>query len=359
MSAAIGLHSQVWNNNLKSILLLATYPLLLMGLVWAVATVAGVMIMPYAGDGAVRWAQAAHFGGSLAAAYWPLILTVVVLWFIIAYAFQGRMIRALSHARPVTRAEEPALYNMLENLCISRGLKTPRLEIIETDALNAFASGIDDRSYTVTVTRGLMNRLAPDELEGVLAHELTHIINRDVRLLIVSVIFAGMVGFCAQMVWSVIRFNMFAGNRNRDGRIVLLLMGVGAVLWVGYMATIFTRFALSRRREYMADAGAVLLTKNPDAMMRALMRIAGHDRIPAVPDDIALMCIENSQKFMGLFKTHPPLADRIRAIAVTTGTPVPDRLPAVAAAGMADEFSPAGDTGAPPARRRNPWIPRP
>jgi heat shock protein HtpX len=335
--AAIGLNSQIWNNNFRSVLLIATYPLLLAGLVWAVAVLAGAILMPQmAGmDSSLIWAQATTFGNSIVAAYWPTILTVVSLWFIIAYFWQGKMIRALSHARPVTRAEEPALYNMLENLCISRGLKTPRLEIIETEALNAFASGIDERSYCVTVTRGLMQNLAPDELEAVLAHELSHIINRDVRLLIVSIIFVGMIGFCAQMAWSFIRFNAFGQRRGRDGRLLILVMAVAAVLWLGYMATLLTRFAISRRREYMADAGAVMLTKNPDAMMRALMRISGQDRIPGAAEDIALMCIENTHKFMGLFTTHPPITDRIRAIAVASGSPVPEILPPV---------------------RRNPWT---
>ncbi|MBU0800321.1 MAG: M48 family metallopeptidase [Alphaproteobacteria bacterium] len=332
---AAGLNTHIWNNNLRSLLLIGFYPLMLAGLVWAVAALTGALLMPHAvgSDSAMIWARSASFAHTMVAAYWPLILTVVAGWFVIAYFFQGKMIRALSHAHPVTRKDEPALYNMLENLCIAQGMKTPRLEIIETDALNAFASGIDDRTYAVTVTRGLLKTLAPDELGGVLAHELTHIINRDVRLLIVSIIFVGMVGFFAQMVWSFIRFNAYSRSRNnRDGRIVILLMAIGAVLWIGYIATLLTRFALSRRREYMADAGAVAMTKNPDAMMRALLRISGKDRIPGAPDDIALMCIENTHRFMGLFTTHPPIEDRIRALSETTGTPLPDVLPPAAAA---------------------------
>lgn len=323
---AIGLNSHIWNNNLRSLVLIAAYPLLLAAMVWGVAALAGAVLVPHpvSADSALIWANAAAFANAGVAAWWPTILTVVIGWFVIAYALQGRMIRALSHAHPVTRAQEPALYNLLENLCIAQGMKTPRLEIIETDALNAFASGVDDRSYAVTVTRGLLDTLAPDEIEAVLAHELAHIVNRDVRLLIVSVIFVGMIGFCAQMVWSMIRYNMFLrGGNRRDGRVILLLMAVGAILWLGYMATMVTRFALSRRREYMADAGAVAMTKNPDAMMRALLRISGNDRIPAVPDDIAMMCVENSQPFMGLFTTHPPIAERVRAIAQVTHTPVP------------------------------------
>jgi heat shock protein HtpX len=357
----IGLQSQIWNNNLRSLLLIGTYPFVLAGLVWAVTLLAGAFLMPGAAgvDSSVIWAQGNRFALGVLAEWWPTILAVAAIWFIVAYFFQGRMVRALSHARPVTRQDEPALYNLLENLCISRGMKTPQINIIETDALNAFASGIDDASYTVTVTRGLMDALDRDELEAVLGHELTHIINRDVRLLIVSVIFTGMIGFFAQMCWSAVRYNLYvpahSQNGRRDMRFVAVILAVGAVLWVGYMATILTRFALSRRREYMADAGSVTLTKKPEAMMTALMRIAGHDRVPAMADDIALMCIENTQPFMGMFATHPPIADRIAAIAAATGTPVPESLPPRPVPRAEAETPPLSHRNNPWRRGRNPW----
>src|SRR5690606_5430915 len=112
-----------------------------------------------------------------------------------------------------------------------------------------FASGIDDKSYAITVTRGLMNSLTKDELEAVLAHELTHIMNRDVRLMMVCIIFTGMIGFFAQLLWANIRYNLiFSGGRRRsDGRVVLVMFVIAMILWIGYLATLFTRFALSRR----------------------------------------------------------------------------------------------------------------
>lgn len=269
--------------------------------------------------------------------YWPTILTVIGVWFLVCWFAHTKMIRALSNSHPVTRQSEPELYNLLENLCISRGLKTPRLEIIEDSALNAFASGIDEKSYTITVTRGIMQALEKDELEAVLGHELTHIMNRDVRLLIVSIIFAGMVGFAAQLFWRM-AFRTVGRTRSRDGRGLMVLLAIGLILWIGYIATMFTRFALSRRREFMADAGAVELTKSPEAMMRALQRISGQDRIEGATEDIALMCIENSHRFMGLFATHPPIENRIKAISDMTGEPVPELKPK----GAADRASPWG-----------------
>lgn len=348
--AAIGLKSQIWDNNLRSVALLAFYPLLLIGMLWvAAALFAGMM---QAGD--MPALDPVLFAGGVVAAYWPLLVTLVAIWFTVSWFFHGHMIRAASHAHPITRAQEPELYNMLENLCIARGMKMPRLEIIETHARNAFASGISDATYTVTLTRGLLQSLQPDEVEAVIAHELAHIINRDVRLLMVCVIFTGMIGFAAQMMWSNMRMAMFlprsGGNNRNAGGVIVLYLIVLAVLVMGYLASMVARFALSRAREYMADAGAVEMTKNPEAMMRALLRISGRDRIPEAGADVALMCIENSAPFLGLFATHPPIDVRVRAISQITNTPVPD-LTAHQPAPYAERFQR-------PDAKVNPWLTR-
>lgn len=354
-----GLSTHVWNNNLRSILLLCFYPVLLTGIVWAICYLIGAGIMPQPGT-EFDFTRPVSFATRAAIEYMPLVVTAVIIWFIIAWFFNTRMVRALSHSRPVTRKEEPELYNLLENLCITAGMPMPKLEIIETHARNAFASGVDKKSYSITVTRGLLNSLRPDEVEAVLGHELTHIMNRDVRLLIISIIFTGLLGFAAQMAWSSFRYNLWAGSSRRYARsrgngqsnnlpIMLFILGIMAILWIGYAATLLTRFALSRRREFMADAGSIQLTKNPEAMMRALMRIAQRDKIPEAPGDIALMCIENSHPFMGIFATHPPIEVRISAISETTGTPVP-------ALGETHRASDEERFAAPP--EGNPWLTR-
>lgn len=351
MANSSGLQSHIWDNNIRSLIFLALYPLIILALVWACAYI----FAAFGGSGLLQQKPAPpmELASTLIAAYWPIILAVVLIWFAISFFFNTAMIRALSHAHTVKRTEEPALYNMLENLCISRGMKMPQLNIIETHARNAFASGIDDRSYTVTVTRGLMNSLKPDEMEGVLAHELMHIINRDVRLLMITVVFTGLIGFAAQLIWSSVRWNLIAPSARRreegGGGIIMALLAVAAILWIGYFATLFMRFAISRRREYMADAGAVELTKNPEAMMRALMRIAGRDQIPATPADVMMMCLENAQPFMGLFATHPPIEKRIKALSQMTNTPVPD-LPHHGPAEAKEAFSDRS--------RANPWLTR-
>lgn len=349
--AAIGLQSHIWNNNLKSIGLLFIYPFVIGAMVWAITY---ICVMSGMAPGIKQTPeQLLAFTNSFVFAYWPIILTVVCIWFVVSYFFQSNMVRALSHSHPVTRKDEPELYNLLENLCIAQGMTMPRLEIIETHARNAFASGVNDKTYCVTVTRGLLQSLSKDEVEGVLAHELTHIINRDVRLLIVTIIFTSMIGFAAQIAWSMFRYSLWVPRRSSNGKGnggVLLLLGILAVLWIGYFATIFTRFALSRRREYMADAGAIQMTKNPEAMMRALIRISGMDAVPKMPDDVNMMCIENRKPFMGMFATHPPIDKRIEAISQTTNTPVPAIQPKIRAS-RADAFTP-------PAEGRANWITR-
>lgn len=320
-----GLQTSIWNNNLKSLFLLGAYPFILAAVFFLI-----VIAFGYLGAGLQSSEEVSNYALSLTWQYWPIIVGAVCIWFTIAYFFQGAMIRAMSKSHPVTRKEEPELYNLLENLCIAQGMKMPRLEIVETHARNAFASGINDATFCVTVTRGLMQSLTRDELEGVLAHELAHIIHRDVRLLMVCLIFTGMLSIAAQLIWSNMRFALLVPSNNRNkngGGGIILLLVIGAILWIGYAASLLARFAISRRREYMADAGAVQMTRNPDAMMRALIRISGMADIPKAPDDIRAMCFENSHAFLGLFATHPPIASRVQAIADYSGLPVPDLKP--------------------------------
>lgn len=353
-----GLQGEIWSNNIKSLLLLALYPVILGGVIFACAAAYGYFTQHALtfqnGYVATTWESAAHYSLFITQQYWPMILTVVIIWFFIAYFFQGAMIRAMAHSHPVTRKEEPELYNLVENMCIATGTPLPRIEIVETHARNAFASGINKGTYCITVTRGLMQSLSKDELEAVLAHELTHILNRDVRLLMVCVIFTGMLGIAAQLLWSQMRYALWVPRRSdsngKGGGIFFLIMILLVILWIGYLATLLTRFAISRKREYMADAGAVRITKNPDAMMRALLRISGAADIPKAPDDIRAMCFENRHALLGLFATHPPIASRVKAISDYSGLPVPEQKPKL----RAD----SGNVFAPPAVQRSNWTTR-
>lgn len=332
---AAGLQTTIWNNNVKSFVLLGLYPFLLGGVVFLAVAAFGYFsghAIGFHGEVSTTARDALNYSWFVTARYWPALLTVVVVWFMIAYVFQGSMVRALSKSHGVTRKDEPELYNLVENMCIASGVKMPRIEIIESHARNAFASGINDDTYCITVTRGLMQSLARDELEAVLAHELSHILNRDVRLMMVCVIFTGMFGVAMQLVWSHFRYGLYLPRGRREGgNAGLLLFALLAILGLGYLASMLARFAISRSREYMADAGAVQITKNPEAMMRALIRISGAADVPAMPADIKAMCFENARPFLGVFTTHPPIQSRIKAIAGYARLPVPDLRPKIRA----------------------------
>lgn len=349
-ATALGITSYRWSNDIKSLLMLAAFPALLL------AIVAGIMyVFGYASldtvQGATKVSSSVFSSlsikpvlrtmgpGDLAVsacyAWWPAIFGAAACWTLIGYAFNGAMIRMATGAKPLDRREAPELYNILENLCISRGQKMPPLYVIDTDALNAFASGIDQSSYAVTVTRGLVERLDKRELEAVLGHELTHIVNKDCRLLVISIVFTGMVSFLAQMMWRNLQYGLTpmrpensGENRERQGRggaNVAALMVISAImLAIGYALAILLRFALSRRREYMADAGAVELTKNPEALISALRKISKASEIPNVPPEVRQMFIENPPSFFdfgGLFATHPPIEDRIAVLQRLGGLP--------------------------------------
>jgi heat shock protein HtpX len=307
----VGLQTQIWKNNSRSVLLLIMFPLVFYGLTWlffffmalnheyfSVQEVSRRFILTF-----------------------PWITTGVIIWFVIAWFSHSAMIRSATDSRPLERQENKRVYNLVENLCISVGMKTPSINIIEDDSLNAFASGIDSRSYTISLSRGIINKLNDEELETVIAHELTHIRNRDVRLMIISIVFVGIFAFISETLFRSLRFGSAGrGKKGGSGGAVLIAMLLAAVGY--FLATLF-RFAISRKREYMADAGAAELTKNPHALASALRKISDDPTIEAVKrKDVAQMFIENPQlkgkkdsvSVSSLFATHPPIAKRIEVL---------------------------------------------
>jgi heat shock protein HtpX len=347
MPSALGLTTYRSNNNIKSILLLLAFPGLLLALLGGIFFVFGLFAVhsqdrfaavdPFHGLGiqsVLGTGTPADLALSAIVAWWPIVFGIAAVWILIGYFFNDAIIHMATGAKPVSRAEAPKLYNILENLCISRGLKTPPLYIIDTDVMNAYASGIDERSYAITVTRGLLDQLNSDEIEAVLAHELTHIIDRDCRLLIVTIVFTGMLSFLAQMSWRSLRIASFSRGRSRGGGAVVVMMIVAAIaLVIGYVLALMLRLALSRRRELLADAGSVDITKNPDALISALLKISKNADVPHVPSEVRQMFIENPPSAFdlgGLFATHPPIAQRIRVLEELGGR-VPDTANPIAA----------------------------
>lgn len=309
---AVGLQTHIWANNTRSILLLVAFPVLMIGILYGVQLILmGFGFLPGTGKG---------LGDDMAlAASWlgwtvPTALVVAGIWFAISYFGSQAMIDAFTGARKVERRTEPGLYNLLENLAISRGLRTPTLRIIESDSLNAYATGLHEGQYSVTVTRGLLNTLDRDEVEAVLAHELTHVINKDVRTMVIASIFAGIISVIAELVFRGLLYSR-GGRRDNKNAMPLILIGLAFAV-IGFVLAFVIRMMLSRTREFVADAGAVELTKNPDAMISALRKIEGRSSIRG-PDEVQQLFLDNQPDGVGLeglFASHPPIQKRIDAL---------------------------------------------
>ena len=309
---AVGLKTHIWANNTRSILLLAGFPVLLVVILYGLQLVLmGFGVIPNSGG---TLGDDMTLAGSMLGWTVPTALIVAAIWFAISYFGSQAMIDAMTGAKKVERRDEPELYNLLENLSISRGLRTPTLRIIERPELNAYASGLHEGRYSVTVTRGLMGALDRDEMEAVLAHELTHVINKDVRTMVIASIFAGIISVMAELVFRGLFFSR-GGRGNNKNAGPLILIGL-AIAVIGFVLAAVIRMMLSRTREYVADAGAAELTKNPDAMISALRKVSGQSKLEA-PDELRGMFLDNQEKsagFAGLFATHPPIEKRIDAL---------------------------------------------
>ncbi|HEY5107074.1 MAG TPA: M48 family metallopeptidase [Caulobacteraceae bacterium] len=306
---AVGLQTYIWNNNIRSAVLLAGFPVLLVGMVF-VLTLGMIWggLLPSTGTSAGDMAYALR----LLAAAAPAAIAVAAIWFAIAYVFNQSIIDMATGSRKIERADQPDLYNLLENLCISRGMKTPAIRIIETDGMNAFASGLHEGRFSITVTRGLLQSLDRDELEAVLAHELTHVINRDVRTMVIAAIFAGIITLMCQIIYRSVFFT--GGARGRGRGVWVFWVVAMAAAAVGSLLAVVIRMAISRSREFVADAGSVELTKNPDAMISALQKVSGHAHLDAPQSMRAMFLEEDDDGIFGLFATHPPVEKRIAAL---------------------------------------------
>ncbi|MFN4198319.1 MAG: M48 family metallopeptidase [Flavobacterium sp.] len=305
----VGLQEQIRRNNRKSVFLLIAFPSVLLLSVYAV-----VFLLQYQPD----YGYDLDYINQNFLAVAPIVVVIVGIWFAIAYFSHTKMISMATGARPLERKNNMKIYNMVENLCISEGMRMPKVEIIDSPALNAYASGIDEKSYTVTLTRGIIEALDDDELEGVIAHELMHIRNRDVRLLVISIIFVGIFTFLVQISFRSFLYGGGRRNNKDSGKFMLVILVVSIV---AYLLTMLFRFSLSRSREYMADSGAATMTRKPWALASALRKISGRHQIKDVKsEEIKQLFIENTpdkknanifSSLGGLFSTHPPIEKRI------------------------------------------------
>jgi heat shock protein HtpX len=343
MFQAFGLYGHIQANRIRSVILLTGFVVLLQALMFSFNLIWAALA--YGGDLDEIFADA----WSLFGRTWPFAMAGAAIWFVIAYLTHQTLIGMATGARGVARTEAPRIYNLLENLCISRGLAVPALQVIETPALNAYAAGLREGQYVIAVTRGLVDTLSDDELEAVLAHELTHIRNRDTQLMVIAIIFAGIFAFFGDLLvrgwdfpygWSPTPRRQRSpaesstsssggwttdaedgnrrgggGGRGGGGAIIIAIVIAVAIVLISWGISVLIRFALSRSREFLADAGSTELTKNPDGLVRALRKIENHARFD-VPSRMEAFFIENpvSNRLTGLLATHPPIAERIEAL---------------------------------------------
>ena len=370
--AAYGLYTHIASNKFRSMLLLAGLFLLIYVLVFAGALVGEVF---FNSDRTLNY-YLTHASRDLVSAF-PYATIAAAVWIVIAYFFHQNMIDAVTGGESVTRQQEPRLYNLLENLCISRGIPMPKLKVMDSPALNAFAAGLNRRQYSITVTTGLLQALSDQEIEAVLGHELTHIRNGDVQLMVVAVIIAGVVGFFGELFfrmftnlswnssgggWSSSSSRSSSSSSDRDskgggGAILAVIMAVVLIL-LAWLLSQVVKLALSRSRELLADAGSVELTKNPDAMITALRKIENRGELPGATSAVMELCVDNPREgFADLFATHPSVDSRVKALVQFAGghDPGPLALPSETPDEAAEAEEPSTGQLPPPSAPRGPW----
>jgi len=267
---------------------------------------------------AISYAVAFYLGN-------PSILYIGIIFALVmnvgSYWFSDKLVLKMTGAQPVTKQQAPELYNIVENLAITAGLPMPKVYIMDDPAPNAFATGRNPENAVVAVTSGLMQILDRNELEGVVAHEMAHIGNRDMLVMTVAVVLAGFVAIVADFFSRAL---MFGGGDNRDRSPIFLILGIVGIILAPIAAQLM-QMAISRRREYLADATGALLTRYPEGLASALEKISGYGApMKRTSHATAHLFISDpygaqskrslGQKIGGLFQTHPPAADRIRIL---------------------------------------------
>ncbi|MEF2175518.1 MAG: M48 family metallopeptidase [Candidatus Absconditabacteria bacterium] len=309
MSNFKGLQTGIWENRLGSIFLLTSFPLLIFVLIIGIN---------YFLNGSFNLA----INDSLNIMY--ILGPIIIGWGVISFLNYESIIFSFSGAIPISRKDNMEIYNIVENLCIQNGIPTVKIGVLDDESYNAFALGRKPENARIVLSKGIITDLNKEEVEAVVGHELTHILNKDSLLMIIIVVFVGIVATVGEII---LRYSFnFKGNDDKDSgklKLAAILIGVGLFI-LGYIAYPLIRLALSRRREYLADAGSVELTKNPQALIGALRKISGDPFIESIKKEtVAAMCIESpfekgQNSFTNFFKnmlsTHPSIEDRIKAI---------------------------------------------
>ncbi|OGJ58327.1 hypothetical protein A3H22_01270 [Candidatus Peribacteria bacterium RIFCSPLOWO2_12_FULL_55_15] len=291
----------------------------------AILYLGSFILMAFSGSG---YGDATTQTGNLFFTLSPWIIGGSILWMIVMVFSGKNMILSLSGAHPIKKSDAPELYRIVENLAIRTGIKTPRVFVMEDDSLNAFATGYSPDKAAVTVTRGILKKLIPAELEAVLAHEFGHIINRDTRTMLVAITMTGIIQLIADMI---LRSLWFSG-RSRGGRShgddksgAIVFLAIIAVWIIGFIGAILVQLGISRKRELLADAESAYLTRNPQGLITALEKITADPRVEQLDGkrSIAALCIADPleagnqsllDSLQSLFGTHPSTKNRIKEL---------------------------------------------
>ena len=241
-------------------------------------------------------------------------------WSLISLAFGSRMVLAMAEARPIEKQDAPQLFNIVEEMSIAAGVPMPKVMVMEVDALNAFATGTSTGNATVVVTRGLLDTLNRDELQGVIGHEMAHVANLDTRYMTIVGVTVGLVSLVASMILRALQWGTYSGRRRDDekgggsGLLIIVLLVVSILAPIAAKAV---QMAVSRQREYLADATSVQFTRNPDGLISALTKLeAAAKPFPGVSNATQHLFIVNpvqrvTPETSGLFATHPDIEARI------------------------------------------------
>lgn len=253
----------------------------------------------------------------------PFVGAIGTMWIGITLLSGKKMVLAFAGAKPIKKADAPELYRIVENLAIRTGITMPELYIIDDPSLNAFATGYTPNRAAVAVTKGILAKLDKTELEAVLAHEFGHLLNRDTRVMLIAIAMVGILQMASEIIIRGI-FRSSGRSRDRKGGGAILLLIALAVWVIGAVCAVLVQMGISRKREYLADAQSAYLTRNPSSLAAALEKISADPRVEVLDGKrtAAALCIadplDQKQSFMdgvlGLFSTHPPIADRIRLL---------------------------------------------
>lgn len=329
---SVGLSTSRWNARNKSILLMAAFPLVILAVLYL-----QIDLLYALGSSQPLGALREYEVQKMFKLFAPFVIAGLGLWLWYCLRHQDDVISSLFHSYPVARSDNPELYKLVENIAIQLGLETPDIYEIPTTARNAFAGSLSDGTNRIYVTSGLMEFLAKDEIEAVLAHEFGHITAHDTRWVGLSLIFTNVLGAIPASFAAHDKFTMPTQKEAEAGLRLFILSLLLLPVWAGYIVISVMRVFLLHERELDADRAAIEITKNPDALMRALLRIHKRARIPYVPREVMLLCIDNPQG--GFFATHPRLMYRLRMISRLSGLPIPE-IEAASMAPVHKRFNP-------------------